>query len=154
MGKTDDAEVAIRCLNPECPATQVARLLHFGGRSALDIEGMGEARVEQLVASGRFDSLADAEKVIVQAEVDRAKAVQADAERSMRIFLGGALLALVLVAFGAGTFLPIGGPEESAALAAGGRAPARPEDVPTIRSARFRRSILNSSRYSCRRLSR
>ena len=48
------------------------------------------------VASGRFDSLADAEKVIVQAEVDRAKAVQADAERSMRIFLGGALLALVL----------------------------------------------------------
>jgi DNA ligase (NAD+) len=32
----------------------VARLLHFGGRSALDIEGLGEALVEQLVASGRF----------------------------------------------------------------------------------------------------
>jgi DNA ligase (NAD+) len=55
VGKTDDAEVAIRCLNPECPAKLVARLLHFGGRSALDIEGMGEALVEQLVASGRFD---------------------------------------------------------------------------------------------------
>lgn len=54
VGKTDDAEVAIRCLNPECPAKLVARLLHFGGRSALDIEGMGEALVEQLVASGRF----------------------------------------------------------------------------------------------------
>jgi DNA ligase (NAD+) len=47
--------VAIRCLNPECPAKLVARLLHFGGRSALDIEGLGEALVEQLVASGRFD---------------------------------------------------------------------------------------------------
>ncbi len=54
VGKTDDAEVAIRCLNPECPAKLVARLLHFGGRSALDIEGMGEALVEQVVASGRF----------------------------------------------------------------------------------------------------
>ena len=54
VGKVDDAEVAIRCLNPECPAKLVARLLHFGGRSALDIEGMGEALVEQVVASGRF----------------------------------------------------------------------------------------------------
>ena len=55
VGKADDAEVAIRCLNPECPAKLVARLLHFGGRSALDVEGLGEALVEQLVASGRFD---------------------------------------------------------------------------------------------------
>jgi DNA ligase (NAD+) len=55
VGKADDAEVAIRCLNPECPAKLVARMLHFGGRSALDIEGMGEALVEQLVASGRFE---------------------------------------------------------------------------------------------------
>lgn len=55
VGKVDDAEVAIRCLNPECPAKLVARMLHFGGRSALDIEGMGEALVEQLVPSGRFE---------------------------------------------------------------------------------------------------
>jgi DNA ligase (NAD+) len=55
VGKADDAEVAIRCLNPECPAKLVARLQHFAGRSALDIEGMGEALAEQLVASGRFD---------------------------------------------------------------------------------------------------
>ena len=54
VGKAEDAEVAIRCLNPECPAKLEARLLHFGGRSALDIEGMGDALVEQLVASGRF----------------------------------------------------------------------------------------------------
>jgi DNA ligase (NAD+) len=54
VGKAEDGEVAIRCLNPECPAKLVARLLHFGGRSALDIEGMGEALAEQLVASGRF----------------------------------------------------------------------------------------------------
>jgi DNA ligase (NAD+) len=55
VGKTDDEEVAIRCLNPECPAKLVARLQHFGGRSALDIEGLGGALAEQLVASGRFE---------------------------------------------------------------------------------------------------
>lgn len=54
VGKADDGEVAIRCLNPECPAKLAARLLHLGSRSALDIEGLGEALVEQLVASGRF----------------------------------------------------------------------------------------------------
>ncbi len=54
VGKDDDAEVAIRCLNPECPAKLAARLLHFGSRVALDIEGLGDALVEQLVASKRY----------------------------------------------------------------------------------------------------
>lgn len=54
VGKDDDAEVAIRCLNPECPAKLTARFLHFGSRPALDLEGLGEALVEQLVASKRF----------------------------------------------------------------------------------------------------
>ncbi len=54
VGKDDEGEVAIRCLNPECPAKLEARLLHLGSRGALDIEGLGDAMVEQLVASGRF----------------------------------------------------------------------------------------------------
>ena len=55
VGKTEDGEVAIRCLNPECPAKLAARLQHFGGRAALAIEGMGEALAEQLGASGRIE---------------------------------------------------------------------------------------------------
>ena len=54
VGKDDEGDVAIRCLNPECLAKLEARMLHLGGRSALDIEGLGDAMVEQLVASGRF----------------------------------------------------------------------------------------------------
>jgi DNA ligase (NAD+) len=54
VGKDDEEEVAIRCLNPECPAKLAARLLHLGSRSGLEIEGLGDALVEQLVASGRL----------------------------------------------------------------------------------------------------
>jgi DNA ligase (NAD+) len=54
VGKDNDEEVAIRCQNPECPAKLEARMAHLGSRVALEIEGLGDALVEQLVASGRF----------------------------------------------------------------------------------------------------
>ena len=53
VGKDSDEEVAWRCRNPECPAKLTARLQHLGSRVALDIEGLGDALVEQVVASGR-----------------------------------------------------------------------------------------------------
>ena len=48
----DPEEVAYRCLNPSCPAQLVRSLLHYGSREAMDIEGLGEVIVEQLVAQG------------------------------------------------------------------------------------------------------
>ncbi len=48
VGKDSDEEVAWRCQNPECPAKITARLQHLGSRAALDIEGLGDALVEQL----------------------------------------------------------------------------------------------------------
>ncbi len=52
-------EVAVRCVNTSCPAQLKARLLHFGSRKAMDVEGLGEAIVEQLVESGRVKEFAD-----------------------------------------------------------------------------------------------
>ncbi len=54
VGKDTEDEVAIRCLNPECPAKLEARLLHLGSRVSLEIEGMGDSLVEQIVAARRF----------------------------------------------------------------------------------------------------
>jgi DNA ligase (NAD+) len=54
VAKDSEDEVAVRCQNPECPAKLEARFLHLGSRVALDVEGMGDALVEQLVASGQF----------------------------------------------------------------------------------------------------
>ncbi|MBI5202455.1 MAG: NAD-dependent DNA ligase LigA [Elusimicrobia bacterium] len=51
--------VAYRCINPSCPAQVKRGLLHFASRDALDIEGLGEQVVEQLVDSGRVKDYAD-----------------------------------------------------------------------------------------------
>ena len=48
----EEGEAARRCTNPECPAQQLRNLIHFASRDAMDIEGLGPAVLEQLVANG------------------------------------------------------------------------------------------------------
>ncbi len=45
----DEGQVAIRCVNSQCPAQLRRRVEHFASRGAMDIEGLGEAMVGQLV---------------------------------------------------------------------------------------------------------
>jgi DNA ligase (NAD+) len=47
------------CLNRACPAQIKGRLRHFASRGAMDIEGMGDVLIEQLVDKGMVSSLAD-----------------------------------------------------------------------------------------------
>ena len=47
------------CVNPTCPAQQLAQIVHFASRGALDIEGLGEQRVAQLLAQGLVRDVAD-----------------------------------------------------------------------------------------------
>lgn len=48
----EPGEVAIRCPNPSCPAVVKAQLRHFCSRAGLDIQGLGEQRLEQLLREG------------------------------------------------------------------------------------------------------
>lgn len=57
--KEREEEVAYRCENPSCPKQLERRLVHFASREAMDIEGLGEAVVTQLLSSGRVKDLAD-----------------------------------------------------------------------------------------------
>lgn len=57
--RQDADEVAVRCVNANCPAQVKARILHFASRKAMDIEGLGEALVGQLVESGLIRKLPD-----------------------------------------------------------------------------------------------
>jgi DNA ligase (NAD+) len=52
-------EVIYRCENLSCPAQIKRRLTHFASRGAMDIEGMGEALVGQLVDQGIVHDIAD-----------------------------------------------------------------------------------------------
>jgi len=47
--KEKEEDVAYRCINPFCPAQLERGLFHFASRQAMDIEGMGESVVSQLV---------------------------------------------------------------------------------------------------------
>ena len=55
----DETEVAIRCDNSQCPAQLKGNIRHFASRTAMDIEGLGTALVEQLVDRGLVRDVGD-----------------------------------------------------------------------------------------------
>jgi DNA ligase (NAD+) len=54
-----EGEVDYRCVNADCPARLIESLLHFSARKVMNIEGLGEAVVEQLLNCGMVKSIAD-----------------------------------------------------------------------------------------------
>jgi DNA ligase (NAD+) len=54
-----EGEVDYRCVNANCPAKLRESLLHFGRREVMNIEGLGEAVVQQLLDRGLVRSVAD-----------------------------------------------------------------------------------------------
>jgi len=54
----EPGEVATRCVNPACPAVVREALRHFCSRRAMNIEGLGEKLVDQLVKAGLLSDVA------------------------------------------------------------------------------------------------
>jgi DNA ligase (NAD+) len=54
-----EGEVAYRCLNSTCPAKRRESLLHYAGRHAMNIDGLGEKIVDQLVEKNLVKDVAD-----------------------------------------------------------------------------------------------
>ncbi len=52
-------EVAYRCVNASCPARRKESLLHFASRHAMNIDGLGDKIVDQLVDTGMVKDVAD-----------------------------------------------------------------------------------------------
>lgn len=52
-------EVALRCINPRCPAQIMEGLIHFASRDAMNITGLGPSMVEKLFAANLVRDVAD-----------------------------------------------------------------------------------------------
>ena len=55
----EEGEAASRCINVNCPARLKESIRHFASRGVMNIDGLGDALIDQLVDSGLVKSVAD-----------------------------------------------------------------------------------------------
>ncbi|MFH0872062.1 MAG: NAD-dependent DNA ligase LigA [bacterium] len=95
-----EGEAVSRCPNSACPAQIKERLIHYGSRAAMDIDGLGEKIVDQLVDSSLVRDFADLYhlKVAVLSRLERlaeksatnlTEAIQSSKERGLSRLLFG-----------------------------------------------------------------
>ncbi len=80
-----EGEVAWRCVNPECPPQVRIKIEHFASRDALDIEGLGESVVDQLVTEGLISNYAD----LYELKVEQIIPLERMAEKSAQNLIDG-----------------------------------------------------------------
>ncbi len=78
-----EGEADTRCVNFDCPAQRVQRIVFFAGRSAMDIEGLGEERVSQFVTAGLISDAAD----VYGLTVERLLPLERIGERSAQLLV-------------------------------------------------------------------
>ena len=79
-----EGEVAYRCVNASCPARRREMILHFAGRHAMNIDGLGEKIVEQLLEHELVKDFADLYKL----DLETLAGLERMAEKSARNLLG------------------------------------------------------------------
>lgn len=79
----DEGQVAIRCVNAQCPAQVRRRIEHFASRGAMDIEGFGEAMVTQLVSKELVRDVAD----VYALDAEKLATLERVGEKSIRNLL-------------------------------------------------------------------
>lgn len=80
-----EGEVDRRCPNSSCPAQMEEALKHFAGRAAMDVEGLGDVMVRQLIETGLVKDFADLYHLAEEQLVD----LERMAEKSARNLLAG-----------------------------------------------------------------
>lgn len=78
-----DGEVALRCINPKCPAQIREGLIHFVSRNAMNIDGLGEKVISQLFKESLINDVADLYKLTYEQLI----ALERMGEKSVRNLL-------------------------------------------------------------------
>ncbi|KIL47014.1 NAD-dependent DNA ligase LigA [Jeotgalibacillus campisalis] len=95
-----EGEVALRCLNPKCPAQIQEGLIHFVSRNAMNIDGLGEKVVAQLYRENLIEDVADLyrltlenvialERMAEKSAANLLNAIEASKENSLEKLLFG-----------------------------------------------------------------
>ena len=79
-----EGQVAVRCVNAQCPAQLRGRIAHFASRGAMDIEGFGEALVNQLVERGIVRDVSD----VYHLDAEKLGSLERMGEKSINNLLG------------------------------------------------------------------
>jgi len=80
----EEGEAASRCINTNCPARLKESIRHFALRAVMDIDGLGDALVDQLVERGLVKSLADIYELKLERLVELERMGQKSAEKLLR----------------------------------------------------------------------
>jgi DNA ligase (NAD+) len=76
-----EGEAASRCINTNCPARLKESVLHFAARGVMDVDGLGDALVNQLVDQGLVKSVADIYQLTAQQLIDLERMGKKSAEK-------------------------------------------------------------------------
>ncbi|MEX2302894.1 MAG: NAD-dependent DNA ligase LigA [Bryobacterales bacterium] len=74
----EEGEAILRCINANCPARLKESVLHFASRRAMNIDGLGDVLVEQLVDGGLVKSVAD----LYRLDADRLESLERMGKKS------------------------------------------------------------------------
>jgi len=80
----EEGEAASRCINTNCPARLEGSISHFAARGVMDIDGMGDVLVNQLVSRGLVKSVADIYDLTLDQLVDLERMGQKSAEKLLK----------------------------------------------------------------------
>ncbi len=98
----EEGEVAYRCFSIDCPAQAAERLIHWGARGAMDIDGLGDEIVNRMVAQGLLTDVADFyDKITVDdlAAVDTGRVYETSTKDHLEgdpILLGGTIATKIM----------------------------------------------------------
>jgi DNA ligase (NAD+) len=79
-----EGEAVSRCINTNCPARLKESVLHFAARGVMDIDGMGESLVSQLVDSGLVKNVADVYRLKLEDLVELERLGKKSAEKILK----------------------------------------------------------------------
>jgi DNA ligase (NAD+) len=111
-----EGEVAYRCVNASCPARRREMILHFAGRHAMNIDGLGDKIVEQLLEHELVKDFADLYKLDLETLAGLERMAEKSAQNLLDEIAGSKKASLARLIYGIG--IPFVGERTAQLLAA------------------------------------